>query len=130
MIITFSKASRIFDVGQIVEATLAAKYNRNVYVSVTWAKGRRVRFTLETRDARANGSRTSASGRHMRKASWEAHWDAIEALLTADRDATVLTALVTYRGRADFYTKAPATAFKNVGSIAHPRLITDCTVQT
>lgn len=102
----------------------------NVYASITWATGRRVRFTLETRDAYKHGSRRAASGRHMRKASWEAHRDVMEALFDADKDATIKTALATYRGRKDFYNKFPATAAHNTGSIMHPRSIADNTVRS
>lgn len=98
MIITFSTANRFVDVAQTIEAALAAKYNRNVYVEITWQTARRVRFTLVTRDAWAKGSRTAASGRHMRKASWEAHRDALTALFEVDGDAVIRTALATYRG--------------------------------
>lgn len=92
----------------------------NVYGSITWARGNRVRFTLETRDAWKHGSRTAASGRHMRKASWEAHRDVMKALFDVDADATIRTALATYRGKADFERHFPATAHKNIGSIMEP----------
>ncbi len=75
----------------------------NLVPSITWSKGRRVRFTIETRDAWKRGSRTSASGRHMRKASWEAHRDVMAALFDADHGATIKTAFATYRGRKDFH---------------------------
>lgn len=93
----------------------------NIYAVITWARGNRVRFTLETRDAWKHGSRTSASGRHMRKASWEAHRDVLKALFELDPEATIRTALATYRGKADFEHQFPATAHKNVGSIMEPR---------
>ncbi len=92
----------------------------NVYAQITWATGRRVRFTLSTRDSHKHGSRRSSSGRHMPKASWEAHRDVMEALFDADPHATLKTALATYRGRKDFHMKFPATAHKNVGSIMNP----------
>lgn len=82
----------------------------NVYAAITWSRGRRVRFTLETRDASAHGSRTASSGRHMRKASWEAHRDVLRALFQLDPQAVVRTALATYSGKADFERSHPATA--------------------
>lgn len=100
----------------------------NLVASITWSKGRRVRFTIETRDAWKHGSRTSASGRHMRKASWEAHRDVMQALFQHDSHATIKTALATYRGIDDFNDKFPATAFKNVGSIIQPRTMRECSV--
>lgn len=88
----------------------------NIYGVITWARGNRVRFTLETRDAWKHGSRTAASGRHMRKASWEAHRDVMAALFKLDPDATIRTALATYRGRTDFERQFPATANARYGN--------------
>jgi hypothetical protein len=115
----------------VLKATRAAthaKYNGNVYAEITWHSGRRVRFTLATRDAWAIGSRRAASGRHMRKASWEAHRDVLRYLFAVDPHASVRTALANYYGRGDFERKFPATAHKNVGSIAQPRTFRSCTV--
>lgn len=100
----------------------------NVYAQITWSKARRVRFTLGTRDSRKYGSRRSAAGRHMPKASWEAHRDIMEALFDADPDARIKTALATYRGRKDFHSKFPTTAHKNIGSIMHPCTMRETTV--
>jgi len=100
----------------------------NLVASVTWAKGRRVRFTIETRDAWKHGSRTSARGRHMRKASWQAHYDVMQALFRFDRYAVIKTAFATYRGIADFEAKAPATAEQNVGSRMEPTTIAECSI--
>jgi hypothetical protein len=100
----------------------------NLYTSITWAKGRRVRFTIETRDAWKHGSRTSQSGRHMRKASWEAHRDIMRAIFVYDSQATIKTALATYRGAKDFEAKFPATGDKNVGSIMYPCTMRECSI--
>lgn len=100
----------------------------NLYASITWSKGRRVRFTIETRDARKHGSRRSASGRHMRKASWEAHRDVMRALLAADPDATIRTGFATYKGRQHFEETFESTAFRNVGSRMSPVTIRECSV--
>lgn len=102
----------------------------NVYCAITWARGRRVRFTLETRDAYEHGSRKAASGRHMRKASWEAHRDVMLALLKLDPDAVIRTALATYRGKTDFERQYPATAHANRGSIMNPVTIRSTTVRS
>lgn len=123
----YSCALDCYVLGLIAEVG-ANEYERNVYGDVTWATGRRVRFTLATRDAWAHGSRTAASGRHMRKASWEAHRDVMAALFDADPDATIKTALATYRGRDDFQAKFPETAHKNVGSIMQPVTFRSTTV--
>lgn len=100
----------------------------NVYCAITWARGRRVRFTLETHDAHKHGSRKAASGRHMRKASWEAHRDVMAALFKLDPDAVIRTALATYRGKADFERQYPATAHANRGSVMNPVTIRSTTV--
>jgi hypothetical protein len=100
----------------------------NLYASITWAKGRRVRFTIETRDAYKHGSRRSANGRHMRKASWEAHRDVMRAILTLDRNATISTGFATYRGLYDFETKHENTADHNVGPQVQPVTIRECSV--
>lgn len=100
----------------------------NLVPSITWARGRRVRFTIETRDAWAYGSRVAHSGRHMRKASWEAHRDVMRALFRLDPDAVIRTALATYRGADDFERQYERTGNKNVGSQARPRTMRECTV--
>lgn len=100
----------------------------NLYASITWARGRRVRFTIETRDAYKHGSRTSSSGRHMRKASWEAHRDVMRALLKIDPDATIRTGFATYRGLSHFEATHLETGHKNVGSMIQPVTIRECSV--
>jgi len=101
----------------------------NLLASITWAKGRRVRFTLETRDAWKKGSRTSSAGRHMCKASWEAHRDVLRALFKLDPQASVKTALAIYCGRDDFEREFPATGRKNIGSMMQPKTMPECTVR-
>lgn len=143
MLITFSKAGakRLTDaeypryasaldarVNAVVKTVSIDNYCRNIVCSITWAKGRRVRFVLTTRDAWAFGSRMSASGRHMCRASWEAHRDVMRALFKLDPDATIKTVFATYLGRADFEQAFPATANHNVGSDAAPRAIRDCSI--
>lgn len=144
MIITFSNdfvplQTPELDVRAAVDAISIANYLMtskhdspigNVVCAVTWAKGRRVRFTLETRDAWACGSRTSANGRHMRKASWEAHRDVMLALFDLDPHATVRTALAVYRGREDFDRKFEATGETRCGGFDKPVAIRDTTVRS
>src|SRR5437868_14855302 len=108
MIVTFSKDYTPVSYEQAVvgvtEGVSVANYRLtwehdspvgNLYASITWAHGRRVRFTIETRDAYKHGSRTAACGRHMRKASWEAHRDVMRAILTLDPRATIKAGLAT-----------------------------------
>lgn len=100
----------------------------NLYASVTWARDRRVRFTIETRDAYRHGSRRAASGRHMRKASWEAHRDVMRAILTLDPQAVIRTGFATYRGLDDFEAKYRETGDRNVGSRMEPVTIRECSI--
>lgn len=100
----------------------------NLYAAITWERGRRVRFTIETRDAYKRGSRRSAAGRHMRKASWEAHRDVLTALFDADPDAVVRTGFATYRGRKHFHNTFEGTAQHNVGSMMQPVTIRSCSI--
>lgn len=138
MLITFSKGyaepgivgklSAAAMVARTVAEVSAAHYAGNITFDLTWERGRRVRFTLGALDAWAAGSRVAASGRHMRKASWEAHRDVMRALFDVDVNAVIKTAIATYRGRADFEAKHPETARHNVGSLMAPRSIKDCSV--
>ena len=80
----------------------------------------KVRFTLATQDSFGPGSRTSASGRHMPKASWHAHRDVMRAIFNADPRAFLHTALADYHGLAEFEAKFEATGDKNVGSMMNP----------
>ena len=88
----------------------------------------KVRFTLDVASSFAPGARTSASGRHMPKASWQAHRDVISAIFDADPEAVLQTALATYKGRDDFLARFEATGDTNCGSQMHPVAIRDTAV--
>lgn len=88
----------------------------------------KIRWTLATRDSFAPGSRTAASGRHMPKASWQAHRDVMRALFMLDPEAELATGLATYRGLRDFNERFEATGDHNVGSRMEPRSIRDTAV--
>jgi len=64
----------------------------------------------------------------MRKASWEAHRDVLRAIFVYDSQASVKTALATYRGARDFEAKFPATGCKNIGSQMCPRTMPECSI--
>ena len=49
------------------------------------------------------------------------------ALFDLDENAKIETGIATYRGKADFYEKYPATADHNVGSWAFPASIAERT---
>lgn len=144
MILTINKAAMCDHPGEAIEA-IAAKVSArlypltefiapgqkpfgNVYVAITWVKGSRVSFTIRTRYSKKHGSRTSASGRHMPKASWEAHRDVMLALFEVWPEATLRTAHATYRGRQNFLDTFEATGNHNVGSQFHPVTILSCSI--
>lgn len=132
MILTFSKSFAKGPYADLVTQTVAKVgrklYKGNLVASITWATKRRVRFTIETKDAWAHGSRTSASGRHMRKASWEAHRDVMRAIFALDGAATIKATLATYCGFEDFEAKYLATGNKNVGSMMELRTMRECSI--
>ena len=80
-----------------------------------------IRFTLAVHDSRAKGARRSAAGRHMPKASWQAHRDVMRAIFRSDPEAKLQTALATYDGRADFERSFEATGDKVVQSCGQRR---------
>lgn len=104
------------------------EYAGNVECETRVDGPRRVRFTLKTRSSHAYGSRRSASGRAMPKASWEAHRDIMRLILTRDPTATIKASLATYRGLDDFEANFPATAHHNIGSMFHPCYMPDCSI--
>lgn len=131
MIVTFSNlcGSQPWPIIERLASSVSRKnYSGNIYASETWSTKSRSRFTLRTHDSRAKGSRRSAAGRHMPHASWEAHYDVMLALFQYDPNATLRTAIATYRGLDDFMQRAPSTAHHNVGSRMSPCTIRETTV--
>lgn len=136
MIVTFSKAyaashslgPRWGMIEQATDAISACEYGRNLLAQKTWEKGRRVSFTIQTRDAYAYGSRTAASGRHMPKASWEAHRDVMAAIFSMDPDARIKAGRTTYEGRKHFHDTFEETGDWNVGSNARPVTLRSCSI--
>jgi hypothetical protein len=64
--------------------------------------------------------RLSASGRRTCGVTWAAHRGFLMRLFDTFPEAVVVSALATYRGKADFLAKYPATANHNAGSRMHP----------
>lgn len=85
-------------------------------------------FTLAVRDSHGPGARRSASGRHMPKASWQAHRDVMRELFATDPNAFLHTALADYHGRKDFEAKFEETGERNVGSMMQPARMRDMAV--
>ena len=100
----------------------------NVYAHVTEVCKHSAKFTIRTRYSKKHGSRTSASGRHMPKASWEAHRDVMLALFEVWPTATLRTAHATYKGRKHFLETFEATGDHNVGNAFHPVTIRSCSI--
>lgn len=114
-------------------ATLnASVYGGNLTIFATGSVRRdkrwQVQFTIATRDSFAYGSRTAGSGRHMPKASWQAHRDLLELIFKHDPEAKLVSALAAYHGAEDFAAKFPATYYTNVGSQMSPAYIGVCEV--
>lgn len=125
-----ANASAVF---HIVNKVGMETYAGNLAYRETWAKGRRVSFTVKTHDSRAHGSRTSWSGRHGKWASWEAHRDVMRALLTVWPTASIRCGLgregsIHYAGLASFEAQYPATGSRNVGSMAQPCTLPELTI--
>lgn len=122
------------DLCRIINMMSAVHYDGNVIGSVPdyphiMRDGRKsIRFTLAVRSSFGIGARTSASGRHMPKASWQAHRDVMQAIFDQDPNAVLVTALATYNGRDDFETKFEATGERNCGSMMHPARLRDTAV--
>ncbi|KAB8166440.1 hypothetical protein FH609_002535 [Streptomyces sp. 3MP-14] len=83
---------------------------------------------LRVSDSRGQGARTSASGRHGPYACWHVVRDVLRQMFALAPDATVRTALQTYRGESGFLRDYPGTAYQNVGSGMHPAHMPDLCV--
>lgn len=89
---------------------------------------RSINVKLGVHDSGKYGARCSASGRKLPCASWEAYRDWLRAFLRVFPDATVRTALVTYRGLDAFERDHEATSKRNVGSMIAPVYIRETTL--
>lgn len=118
----------------IINNVSTTRYARNLigdvpdYPHVMRDGRKQIRFTLAVRDSYGAGARTSANGRHMPKASWQAHRDVMRCIFDQDPDAVLKTALATYHGRADFERKFEETGDRNVGSMMEPAKLRDTAV--
>lgn len=88
----------------------------------------RLSFCLRVRDCTKKGARRTFSGKRWVGASWQAHYDVMDAIFQADPEAHLKTGLETYDGRTDFRVKAPDTYYHNVGSMVNPMCIGDMDV--
>lgn len=123
------------DVERLVDTISRARYAGNLTCSArddghTRQGLPKVRFTLAVADSFGPGARTAASGRHMPKASWQAHYAVMGALYDADPQAVLQTALTTYRDRDHFLRSAEATGDRNVGSRMEPHALRDTAVRS
>lgn len=111
-------------VESIVRSVSARKYGGNVVVENITDKSSnrtpRCSVKIGTLDSHAHGSRTSASGRHGRWASWQAFRDILTEIFDQAPTATVRTSLAVYKGRDGFEAAYPGTYWTNVGSLYEP----------
>lgn len=111
-----------FDRMQSIVRTVSADYAGNIKLHADakplGKSGFRGRITTHTSDG--PGTRRSWSGMRGRWACWHAYRDVMMEVFEENPDATIVTALETYRGRDDFMSKYPATKYKNIGSMMSP----------
>lgn len=121
---------------QIVARVGAKHYEHNLdpqVTSVQSAKRFRARVVCYESGARlphlngmsAAGARRSWSGRRLNAACWHAYRDVLIGIFDANPDARVYTALASYKGKADFEAKYPATGYQNIGSMVQPAYMPD-----
>lgn len=77
-------------------------------------------FTIRTATGKSPAARTSATGRRINSANWEAHRVFMEHLFGLEPDARLKTAVADYQGKADFLAKFDDTYAHNVGSQIRP----------
>lgn len=78
------------------------------------------RARVDVASSRGPGARRARSGRRLRAACWHAYRDVLAELFDRYPDATVRTALATYRGNDGFHRDYPATGDVNIGSRMDP----------
>ena len=107
------------DFFEITEDVSHRRYGGNVTVSRDAHPVRQcnaIVARLRVSDSRGQGARMAASGRHGPWACWHVVRDVLRQMFDMVPDATVRTALRTYRGESGFLRDYPATAYQNVGS--------------
>jgi hypothetical protein len=104
----------------IVRRVSATKYDGNLIVHPQAAS-----YRLSVRSSRERGARRSHSGRRMAVACWHAWRDVLAELFNQFPDATVRTALATYKGRGGFEDWFELTGATNIGSIREPLRMDD-----
>jgi hypothetical protein len=117
----------------IVERVSAERYGGNVRVHQdarpigSKRDGSRYGFTgrIDVKSSRESGARRSWSGRRMPAACWHAHRDVLSAIFAEYPDATIKTAMATYRGAEGFEDRYPGTADRNIGSVVEPAYMPD-----
>lgn len=77
-------------------------------------------FVLRCDNGRNQYARRSTSGRRTNAANWQVHYFTLLHLFNTWPNATIRTAIITYKGRDNFLATAADTAHHNVGSIRNP----------
>lgn len=98
-------------------------YDNNVFWNrFPERRGNAFRFTLRCVSSRGPGHRMTARVKPHRliAACWHVHRDFLLSLFNKVPAARVVTTVADYRGREGFERTFPATAHRNIGSIAFP----------
>jgi hypothetical protein len=107
-------------------AKVSPDYGDNLIVHPgSHSNGRLLRARVGVLSSREPGARRSWTGRRIPAACWHAYRDVLGALFEQRPQATVRTALATYRGREGFERAYPATADLNIGSQMQPAYMPD-----
>ena len=126
-----SAAFNYFEPSEVVREAVArvlkAHYGGkdNLYADITGgdtatSRTKSCRFVLRVRDSREEPARRSASGRRLPSANWEAHKHVLREIFNIVPTATIVSALATYRGKADFEQNHGVTYDHNAGSMMRP----------
>lgn len=119
MKITKVPKAEIKDLLMQVQSDINARYDGNIRVDQYQSADPR-RFTLRVLDSRGTGARRAASGRRIPCACWHVHRDFLAGIFRRYPNATVTTALATYKGAEAFARQYADTAYHNVGSEYRP----------
>lgn len=79
-----------------------------------------VRFVIRANSSRGPGARRTCLGHRSVAATWEAHRLVMREIFDKCPDAILVTAMATYRGKADFEQNHGVTYDHNAGSMMHP----------
>lgn len=130
-----NKTGKYVNVNRTIQKALsvtnkAYKKNPIRFNDLVAKSDKRVQFTLRcSKSSYIIPARQSASGRHTRAVSWQAHREFMRNLFEIDPNARINTSIAVYNGETEFYAAYPETYQHNVGSTIQPVAIGDCEVK-